>query len=99
MKIYKSFYPPPHVPVNLSLSQFHSFYNPDAVLGEKIILEDDWMRKTLTYRGLREKAAEHAWSLRNQLGLKPDEVVAISGPNSVRRGIALKISLCLTRIS
>jgi acyl-coenzyme A synthetase/AMP-(fatty) acid ligase len=84
MKIYQSIYPPPQLPTNLSLSQFVCKYNPDAVAGERVILEDDWTGKSVTYQGLRDKAAEHAWSLRAKYRLRQDDVIAISGPNSVR---------------
>jgi acyl-coenzyme A synthetase/AMP-(fatty) acid ligase len=83
MKIYTSLYPPPHVPINLSLSQFLTIYNPDSVSSDKIILEDDWTGKSVNYRGLRDRAAEHAWILRERFGVREGDVVAISGVNSV----------------
>jgi hypothetical protein len=81
--IYRSTYPPPHCPTNLSLSQYLSQYNPDAVPKDKIILEDDWTGQALTYAGLRKEAARHAWSLREKYNLKAGDVVAVSAPNSV----------------
>jgi 4-coumarate--CoA ligase len=83
MMIYTSIYPPPHVPTDLSLSQFLTIYNPDSVSGDKIILEDDWTGKSVTYRGLRDRAAEHASVLRERFGVREGDVVAISGVNSV----------------
>jgi 4-coumarate--CoA ligase len=83
MKIYTSLYPPPHVPTNLSLSQFLTIYNPDSVSGDKIILKDDWTGKSVSYKGLRDRAAEHAWVLRERFGMREGDVVAISGVNSV----------------
>jgi acyl-coenzyme A synthetase/AMP-(fatty) acid ligase len=83
MKIYTPIYPPPHVSTNLSLPQFLNIYNPDAVSGEKIILEDDWTGKSVSYRGLRDTGAEHAWVLREKFGVGEGDVVAISGLNSV----------------
>lgn len=81
--IYRSTYPPPYCPTNISLSQFLMNYNPDSVPIEKVILEDDWTGKSLTYRRLREAAAEHAWTLREKYGLNAGDVVAVSGANSV----------------
>jgi len=82
-KIYRSIYLPPDIPTNLSLSQYLDIYNPDAVCDDKIILEDDWTGKSLTYRGIRDRAAEHAHALRSKLGLKEGDVVAICATNSV----------------
>ncbi|KAH6673101.1 acyl-CoA synthetases/AMP-acid ligases II [Halenospora varia] len=85
MKIYKSHYPPPHVPTDLSLSQFLTIYNPDSVLPDKIILEDDWSGKSLTYGGLRENAARFARGLREKFGERVGKggVVGICGGNGV----------------
>ncbi|KAF2794516.1 acyl-CoA synthetases/AMP-acid ligases II [Melanomma pulvis-pyrius CBS 109.77] len=82
-KIYHSTYPAPYCATNISLSQFLTDYNPDAVTRDKVILEDDWSGRSLTYGSLRSKAAEHAWSLRERYGLKAGDMVAISAPNSV----------------
>lgn len=81
--IYRSTYPPPHCPTNLSLSQYLTQYNPDAVPQDKIILEDDWTGQVLTYAGLRKEAACHAFSLRAKYNLKAGDVVVVSAPNSV----------------
>jgi acyl-coenzyme A synthetase/AMP-(fatty) acid ligase len=83
MKLYTSIYPPPHVPTDVSLSQFLNNYNPDAVSNEKVVLEDDWTGKRVTYGGLREDAARHAHGLREKYGLGAGHVVGICGTNSV----------------
>jgi len=83
-RIYRSTYPAPHCATNLSLPQFLTLYNPDAVSRDKIILEDDWTGEVLTYASLREKAAHHAWTLRERYALGVGDAVAISAPNSVR---------------
>ena len=82
-KIYRSTYPPSDCPTNISLSQFLTIYNPDAVSPDKVILEDDWTGRSLTYSELRENSAKHAWSLRHMYGIEIGDVVAISGLNSV----------------
>ncbi|KAN0088986.1 acyl-CoA synthetases/AMP-acid ligases II [Hyaloscypha variabilis] len=82
-KIYRSTYPAPYSPTNKSLSQFLNDYNPDAVSRDKTILQDDWTGRSLTYGGIRESAAQHAWSFRTKYGLGVGHVVAISGANSV----------------
>jgi 4-coumarate--CoA ligase len=83
MHIYKSIYPPPHLRTDISISQFFSLYNPDAVLGDKVILEDDWTGMCVTYRGLREGAARHAWVLRDRWSVGVGDVVVVCGENSV----------------
>jgi 4-coumarate--CoA ligase len=83
MSIHRAVYLPPHIPTNVSLSQFLNTYNPDLVLGEKVILEDDWTGKTVTYCGIRESAARLALGLKLKLGLAVGDAVAICGPNSV----------------
>lgn len=82
-RIHRSSYPPPYIPTNLSVSQFLARYNPDAVPQDKIILEDDWTAREITYSCLRKEAARQAWALQQSFGLRPGDVVAISAPNSV----------------
>lgn len=82
-RIYTSSYPPPQVPTNLSVSQFLQSYNPDDVEGSKIICEDDWTGKKITYAGIREDSARGAYALRHALGLGEGDVVCICAPNSV----------------
>ena len=83
-RIYTSSYPAPHVPTNLSLSQLLQRYNPDDVDGHKVICEDDWSGKRITYAGIREDSARGAYGLRHMIGLKEGERVCICAPNSVR---------------
>jgi len=85
MKVYTSIYPPPYLPTDISISQFLNDYNPDAVSHDKVILEDDWTGKRLTYGGLREAAAMHAHGLRERYGLGAGHVVGVCGVNSVCR--------------
>ncbi|KAF2814999.1 acyl-CoA synthetases/AMP-acid ligases II [Mytilinidion resinicola] len=69
-RIYRSNYPRPHVPTNLSISQYLQLYNPDDTAADKVIFEDDWTGKTLTYSGLRAQSARGAFSLRQLLNLE-----------------------------
>jgi 4-coumarate--CoA ligase len=85
MKLYTSIYPPPHVPTDISVSQFLNIYNPDGVSNEKVILEDDWTGNKVTYGGLREDAARHAHGLQERYSLGAGHVVGICGVNSVCR--------------
>ncbi|KAH7119862.1 acyl-CoA synthetases/AMP-acid ligases II [Dendryphion nanum] len=82
-RIYRSDYPPPNVPTNVSVSQLLQLYNPDDVEGKKIICEDDWTGKNITYAGIREQSAKGAFGLAHILGLKEGGVVCICAPNSV----------------
>ncbi|KAH7077028.1 acyl-CoA synthetases/AMP-acid ligases II [Paraphoma chrysanthemicola] len=82
-KIYRSTYPPAYCPTNLSISQYLTQYNPDAVYKDKIILEDNWTGHALTYGGFHNNTARHAWSLKEKYCLVAGDVVAISAPNSV----------------
>ena len=84
MKIYRSKYPCPHVPTNVSLSQFLNLYNPDDVSGDKILYEDDWSAKKVSYDDLRRNAARCAWALRHSLNVQEGDVVGICALNSVR---------------
>lgn len=82
-RIYRSSYPPPQVPTNVSISQLLQSYNPDDVEGDKVICEDDWTGRKLTYAGVREESAKGAFGLRYVMGLHEGDVVCISAPNSV----------------
>lgn len=82
-RIHQSSYPSPYVPTNLSVSQYLTRYNPDSVPPNKVILEDDWTVRAITYSSLRKEAARAAWALQQSFNLKPGDVVAISAPNSV----------------
>ena len=83
MTIYRSKYACPHIPRDLSLSQFLNLYNPDDVAGDKIIFEDDHTSKKLSYDELRTNASRGAWALRNSLNVKEGDVVGICALNSV----------------
>jgi 4-coumarate--CoA ligase len=61
MTIYGSKHSCPHIPTNVSLSQFLNLYNPDDVRGNKIIFEDDHAAKRLSYDELRSNASRGAW--------------------------------------
>ncbi|CAO2648201.1 Nn.00g074680.m01.CDS01 [Neocucurbitaria sp. VM-36] len=82
-RVYRSIYPAPYCPTNISIPQFLTQYNPDAVSNDKVVLEDDWTGQSLTYGSLRQTASQHAWALRERYNLKSGDVVAISAPNSV----------------
>lgn len=82
-RIYRSSYPPPHIPTNISVSQLLQLYNPDDAEEGKIICEDDWTGKKLTYSGIRDESAKGAFGLRHDLGLGEGDVVCICAPNSV----------------
>ncbi|KAF2501251.1 acyl-CoA synthetases/AMP-acid ligases II [Lophium mytilinum] len=82
-KIYRSNYPRPHVPTNLSISQYLQLYNPDDAAADKTIFQDDWTGKSLTYSGLRTQSAKGAFGLRQLLNLEEGGVVLICAPNSV----------------
>ena len=84
-KISTSIYPPPLIPTDISLSQFLKRYNPDAVDGNKIILQDDRTergRSGLSYDEVRDVGGL-ARRLRSEFGIGVGETVAISGLNSV----------------
>ncbi|KAF2192398.1 acyl-CoA synthetases/AMP-acid ligases II [Zopfia rhizophila CBS 207.26] len=82
-RIYRSEYPSPQVPTNVSISQLLQLYNPDDAEQDRIIYEDDWTGKRLTYSGIREESAKGAFGLRYVLGLGEGGVVCICAPNSV----------------
>jgi long-subunit acyl-CoA synthetase (AMP-forming) len=82
--IYQSPFPPVEVPRDLSVSQFLLQCNPDDVRREKEVLVDfDLPSSVVTYGGLRAKAAQYAYALRNEVGLREGETVVIFAPNSV----------------
>ena len=82
-RVYRSDYPPPHIPSNVSVSQLLQLYNPDDIEPGKIICEDDWTGRKLTYSGVREDAAKGAYGLRHVMQLNEGDVVCICAPNSV----------------
>ncbi|KAF2476710.1 acyl-CoA synthetases/AMP-acid ligases II [Lindgomyces ingoldianus] len=82
-RVYRSNYPPPQIPTNVSVSQLLQRYNPDDVESGKVICEDDWTGKKLTYSGIREESAKGAYGLRHVMGLREGDVVCICAPNSV----------------
>jgi 4-coumarate--CoA ligase len=71
------------IPTNISVSQFLQLYNSDDTEGDKIIIEDDWTKRKLTYAGVREQSAKGAFGLRNVMGVQEGDVVCICAPNSV----------------
>lgn len=84
-RIYRSSYPPPQVPTNVSIPQLLQLYNPDDVEGDKIICDDDWTGRRLTYAGVRAESAKGAFGLRHTMGVEEGDVVCICAPNSVYR--------------
>jgi 4-coumarate--CoA ligase len=82
-RIYTSPYPASQVPTNLSVSQLLQLYNVDDVEGDKVICEDDWTGRKITYAGIREESARGAYGLRNLVGVDEGDVVCICAPNSV----------------
>ncbi|KAF2110315.1 acyl-CoA synthetases/AMP-acid ligases II [Lophiotrema nucula] len=82
-RIYRSPYPAPYVPTNLSISQLLELGNPDDVEAGKIIFEDDWTSRKLSFAGIREQSAKGAFGLRHVLGVKEGDSVFICAPNCV----------------
>jgi 4-coumarate--CoA ligase len=82
-RVYTSPYPAPRVPTDLSVSQLLQLYNVDDVEGDKVIYEDDWTGRKITYAGIREESAKGAYGLRNLVGVNAGDVVCICAPNSV----------------
>ncbi|KAF2691795.1 acyl-CoA synthetases/AMP-acid ligases II [Lentithecium fluviatile CBS 122367] len=82
-RIYRSSYPAPAIPTNISVSQLLELYNPDDTEGDKIIAEDDWTTRKLTYAAVKEQSAKGAFGLRNVMGVEEGDVVCICAPNSV----------------
>ncbi|KAL4968582.1 uncharacterized protein BDV14DRAFT_196884 [Aspergillus stella-maris] len=63
---------------SLSIPQFMTTYNPDAVPANKVVHIDTFSPEPLTYSSLRKKAAQAAWGLRHKLGVGlGDTVLAI----------------------
>lgn len=82
--IYRSPYPEPHVPTNLSVSQFLLRSDPDDAPRDKVIYGDfDNPQKCITYGGLHESTAKDAATLRRQYGLRKNDVVCIYAQNSL----------------
>lgn len=84
-KVYHSEYPPPHIPTNVSVSQLLHLYNPDDTEGSKVICEDDWTGKSITFAGVREEAAKGAFGLKHMIDFNEGDVVCICAPNSVNK--------------
>ncbi|KAH7029841.1 luciferin 4-monooxygenase [Microdochium trichocladiopsis] len=79
-RIYRSPYPTPHVPTDLSIPQFLLQSNPDDVPADKVVLEDfDEHGKSITYGQLRNQAALQASALKQQYDLKEGDVVGLFG--------------------
>ena len=88
--IYRSTYPPYHVPTDVSIPQFLQRYNPDDAPADKIILEDDWTGEKLSYGDFRGPlVAKRAWALRHDFGINEQDVVCISGWNSVQHALLI----------
>ncbi|KAL4793246.1 hypothetical protein BDV19DRAFT_366881 [Aspergillus venezuelensis] len=63
---------------SLSIPQFMTTYNPDAVPANKVVHIDTFSSEPLTYSSLRKKAAQAAWGLKHKLGVGlGDTVLAI----------------------
>lgn len=83
-RIYRSQYPTPHYPTDLSVSQFLLQSDPDDVPSDKVIFADfEDASRCITYRQLRENAARDAAILRTTYGLEQGDVVCIYGQNSL----------------
>jgi hypothetical protein len=84
VRVYKSPFAAPFIPTDVSISQFLNRHNPDDVPLDKPILSDfDTPGNSITFGGLREKAALCAAGLRSVLALSEGDVVSIFGQNSV----------------
>ncbi|KAI1316057.1 acyl-CoA synthetases/AMP-acid ligases II [Xylariaceae sp. FL0255] len=82
--IYQSPFPTPHVPTDLSISQFLLAQNPDDVPHNKEIISDfDHRAHALSYGELRTRAARAASYLENCMNVREGDVVCIYGQNSV----------------
>ncbi|KAF2837367.1 acyl-CoA synthetases/AMP-acid ligases II [Patellaria atrata CBS 101060] len=93
MRVYRSYYPPPHVPTDVSISQYLEIYNPDFVANDKIIFEDDWTGRKLTYGSLRKEAAKGAWGLKYLFGIQEGDVVGICAFNSVNVVLLINVAI------
>ena len=83
-RIYKSLFPSPAVPTDISISQFLLQHNPDDVSQDKIIFSDlDDPNNFLTFGSLRDKASLGSSGLKAVLGLREGDVVSIFARNSV----------------
>jgi len=81
--IYRSDVSPFNEFENLSIPQWMSQYNPDAVLADKVVHSDDFSDQLITYGSLRRDAARIAWGLQNKLGVREGDIVLALVPNSV----------------
>lgn len=75
-------HPCPRIPIDVSLPQSLTLYNPDDVTGNKIIYEDDHTEKRLSYDELRRNASRGARGFLNALNVKECDVVGICALNS-----------------
>ncbi|CAI4212002.1 unnamed protein product [Parascedosporium putredinis] len=80
--IYRSDVSPFNEFENLSIPQWMSQYNPDAVLADKVVHSDDFSDQVITYGSLRRDAARIAWGLQNKLGVREGDIVLALVPNS-----------------
>lgn len=68
-RIFTSSYPS-HILKIISVSQLLRQHAPDDVEEHKLICEDDWSGKRITYAEIREDSARGAYGLRNVIGLQ-----------------------------
>lgn len=82
--MYRSPYPEPFVPSDVSVSQFLLSSNPDDVPPDQQILSDfDNQEQTLTIQELHSHAERDASTLISRFGLREGDVVCIFAPNSI----------------
>lgn len=67
----------------LTIPQWISQYNPDAVPANRVVHSDDFGNDLITYGSLRRDAGRIAWGLRTKLGLQEGDIVLALIPNSV----------------
>ena len=81
--IYQSSVSPFNGLDQLSIPQWISQYNPDAVPANSVVHSDDFGNDLITYGSLRRDAGRIAWGLRTKLGLEEGDIVLALIPNSV----------------
>ncbi|KAL4943487.1 hypothetical protein BDV06DRAFT_234589 [Aspergillus oleicola] len=67
---------------SLSIPQFMTKYNPDAVNANKVVHLDTFSPEPLTYGSLRKRAGQAAWGLKHKLGVQQGDVVLAIVTNS-----------------
>ncbi|KAL4949513.1 hypothetical protein BDW69DRAFT_73783 [Aspergillus filifer] len=67
---------------SLSIPQFMTTYNPDAVPADKVVHIDTFSPEPLTYSSLRRKASQAAWGLKHKLGVGLGDTVLVIVTNS-----------------